>query len=362
MAESTETNVINTEDNQVKEVSNPFDGASKKEDVVTEEKKVEDVVKEVKPTEEKKPEIAAAAKPKEEAKPKEVANEEKVFANETSERIFNLLKEGKEDEVYNFLDKKKAITSLDKMSAEQKIKLHLKNINSDFSDSEINDLFEEKFNAPEKPEQEVDELDDDFAAREAKYQDKLAKYNRKLERESKVASADLRKQVEELVLPDITKTNSTSNNEQTQEELDAIAEKREVYLNSIDNGLTDFQSIDAIFKDKDVEIPVAYKISDKEKQELKATMSDFNLEKFIQERWITEDGKFNTKQQAEDIFMLTHGKEAINDLITKIGTKRYADAIKGQKNVNYSGVSKSGNLEPSVQEAMDKAAAHFFSN
>ena len=363
MSEITDTKVPET--TEVKEETiNPFDESPKEKKVpLKEEPKVEDKAETVEVVDGNKPKEVVAKAPKEKVEPiKEVEKVESKFANKTSENIYKHLLAGDEDKVLDYLSKKKSISSLDTMTPEQKIKLSLKNGNEGLSDADISDLYEEKFTPPEKPIQGLDELDEEFAARESKYEDKLGKFQRKLEREAKSASTELRKQIEELVLADITKTNELDKNVQSQEELDAIDAKREVYLNSIDKGLSDFKSIDANYKDKDVEIPVAYSISEDEKKELKDTMENFNLEKFIQDRWITEDGQFNTAQQAKDIFMLTHGDKAIADLINKVGSKRHAETIKAQKNVNYSGNTRSGNLEPSVQEAMDKAAAHFFSN
>lgn len=362
MAEVTETlEVKTTESNEP--VINPFEGVTKKEQVskVIDEEEQKEPVLETKQEEnkEEKPNIASTTEPIVEKA--EVKKEAQKFANKTSESIYNSLIAGEEDKVLSYLSKKKAISSIDSMTPEQKIKLNLKNTNEGLSDTDIQDLFEERFSAPEPVEQRADELDEDFEERVKKYDEKVAKYQRRLEREGKSASTELQKQIEELVFPDSTKTNVLEKNGQTQEELDDTSAKREVYLNSIDKGLSDFKSIDVIYKDKEVEIPVAYSISKEERQELKDTMENFNLEKFIQDRWISEDGQFNTKQQAKDLFLLTHGEKAIAALVDKVGTKRYAEAIKAQKNINFSG-TRSGNLEPSAQEAMDKAAAHFYNN
>lgn len=289
------------------------------------------------------------------------------FANKTSENIFNLLTaEGKteaeaEDALYDYLSKKKTIASLDKLPAADKIKLQLKSENKDYSAEEINDLFNENYVYPEKPEQHLEETDEDFKVREDKYNDKVAKLERRIEREGKKAASELLKQNENLVLPNIPKPEPKVK-EPTQEDLEATAKARENYLTSIGDGLDNFKSIDATYKDKEVEIPVAYKISAEERSALRQQMENFNLEQFIQERWLTEDGKFNTAQQAKDLFMLLHGEKAIAKLVNEAGTKKEAEVRKSIRSVDYSGTNRSGTLAPDVQEEIGKAVKHFFAN
>lgn len=338
-------------------------------DPVIEEK--DKKIAEEKPIDDKtdKPEAVPGATPKdipartEKEKEDVLPKNEIKFANETSEKIFNLLKEGKEDEVADYFSKKQVLKNIDKLPPAEIIKLQLKNENKDYTPQEIEDLFTETFTAPERPEQNLDETDAEFKIREDKYNEKLSRFERKIEREAKSSKAELLKSNQELVLPDIPKQELQPKlNEPTQEELDATLKARENYLMSIDGGLDNFKSIESTFKDKDVEIKAAYKISADERKELRATMESFNLEQFIQDRWLTKDGKFNTAQQAEDIFLLTKGKEATAKIVEQAVNKRMEAFIKGQKNVDVSGQARSGNFQPSNEEQMENAAKFFFSN
>lgn len=366
---------VETQNTEVIEDVNPFETrpvSEKKEtvgadeDVVIKEKDTH--IKEKPPvTKTNEPEKIPTATPKdipartEEEKTDIKPASEFKFANETSERLFNLLKEGKEDDVYEFLSKKKTLSNLDKMPAADLVKLAIKNENKDYTNEDVQDVFSEKYSVPEAPEQRLEETDEEFSAREEKYKEQVAKVERRIERDAKASKAELQKLSQELVLPDIPKSETTAK-QPTQEELERQEAARKDYLNSIDEGLNNFKSIDATFKDKEVEIPVAYKLSADERKELKETMENFNLEDFIKERWLTKDGKFNSQQQAKDIFLLTKGDVAIAKLVDQVGNKRYAEAIKSQKNVDFSGQSRSGNLQPSATEEMEKMAQHFYSN
>lgn len=225
----------------------------------------------------------------------------------------------------------------------------------------MNDVFNEKYVIPEEPHQTFDETDEDFEKRSEKFEKNKGVIERRIEREAKSAKAELHKLSEELILPDIS-TSESKGKQQSQEELDAAPKARENYLNSIDNGLKDFNSINATYKDKDVEIQAEYKLSADEKKELKSDLENFNIEDFVQTRWLSKDGSVNTTQLAKDMFQLKYGDKATQKLVEQVGNKRYAEAIKGIKNVDFSGQTRSGstNIIPADEEL--KMAQHFFSN
>lgn len=359
------------------EIINPFEPIAKVDQPIKLEvndpviKEKDKVIEEEKPVSDKpnEPEKIPTATPKdipartEEEKEKLTPNLELKFANETSEKIFNLLKDGKEDDVFNYLNQKQVLKNLDKIPAPDLIKLQIKNENKDYTPQEVDDVFSEKYSLPDAPKQRDDETEEEFKVKEDKYKEKVAVIERRIERHAKDSKTELLKLQQELVLPDIPKQQQSPQiTEPNQEELAATAKARENYLTSIDDGLNDFKSIDAVFKDKDVEIKAEYKISADEKKELKAAMENFNLEQFIQNRWLTEDGKFNTAQQAKDIFLLTQGDKAIAKLVNEVGTKRHEAAIKSQRNVDYSGQHRSGNFNPTAKEQGEEMAKFFFSN
>ncbi len=278
------------------------------------------------------------------------------FANKTSENIYNLLKEGKEEDVYNYLSEKRTLANVEKMPAADLIKLQIQNENKDYSPEEVNDVFEEKYVIPDAPEQSLDETDDEFERRTEKFEKTKGVIERRIEREAKSAKAELLKLSEELVLPD---TQQPKQNEPTQEELDNATKARENYLNSIDDGLKDFNSINATYKDKDVEIQAEYKLSADEKTELKSDLENFNIEEFVQERWLSKDGNVNTAQLAKDMFQMKYGDKAVQKLINEVGSKRHAAAIKGIRNVDFNGNHTGGSTNVAANEVEDKMAEFF---
>jgi hypothetical protein len=81
------------------------------------------------------------------------------FANEQSAKFFKLLQEGKEDDIYAFLENKKkfdrlsSITDLDTRSASEIIKLNMQQKYRDLTPAEIEYKFNKQFSVPNKPNQ-----------------------------------------------------------------------------------------------------------------------------------------------------------------------------------------------------------------
>ena len=261
------------------------------------------------------------------------------FANKTSENIYKAIVEGREDELREYLNKKQTLTNIDKMPPADLLKLKIKLENPDHTPEDVNDLFEEKFTVPEKPIQNIEEADEDYEQRLGKYEKEKGVVERRIARESRNAITELKTLNESLVLPEI-KTPSNADAQPTQKDLEAATAARESYLNSIEEGLNKFNGFNATYKDKDVSIPVAYNLTNEQKIALKSEMENFNLDEFVKERWLTKDGKFNTTQLAEDLFNLKHGKEVTEKLINEAGNKRYAEALKSIKNVDFSGTQR----------------------
>jgi hypothetical protein len=64
-------------------------------------------------------------------------------------------------------------------------------------------------------------------------------------------------------------------------------------------------------------------------------MKDFDLESFYGPRYY-KDGKYDTKQIAEDIYFLQNRDKIVNSMVTQAVSKAKSDLLKGMKNIDYS--------------------------
>jgi hypothetical protein len=375
------------------EGSNPFDESTwsteppvveeKKEEVVIEEK-VEENKEEVhnpaenekgekspKPTAETEVplwkelgyESAAEAKAAFEdfKKPKEQAKIELEFANEQSKKLFEYIKEGKQDEVFNFLAQQKKLSEVASMSAVDAIKLHMEMTNPHFKTDDVLDVFEDTYNLPKKPEQRLDEDDDEFEDRMAEHEKKVAKINRKIERDAVTAKAQLASLATELVLPDINSTqgSATTQTEPDQKELDSVKKARETYLQSLETDFSKFDGFSVTAKSEDADLPVAFVVTDQEKVQLKESLKSFDIDDFVTSNWFTQDGKPNIKRMMEDQYLLKNRDKIFAKFANDAAAQAIENHLKEKGQINVTGEPVKRTVK---KDDPNKVAEHFFSN
>lgn len=288
-----------------------------------------------------------------------------TFANEESEHIFNLIKEGKKDEVFAILSEQKKLSEADKLPPAEIIKLKLQYDNKDFSPKEINDLFEDTYMRPETPIQSPMEDDDDFKVRMDKYNAQVERIESRITRDAKPAVAALLKLQKEIVLPDIQKQAATAQ-APSQEELEAQKVQAQKFLQSVDEGLKTFNGYQSTFKDEEVELSVNYKMSKEEKEEIQPiiALANSNAGEFLAKiGWLDKEGNINAAKLAEDLPLIMNKTKIISKMVTESATQRYAEAKKSIKNIDY-GKNKTsgGELGETPEQLQSKMATHFFSN
>ena len=340
-----------------------FEGISEKDivepDVIEEEPIEEEKAVEVPLEEASKEKVAEALKPL-----SEPIAEKIKFANEASENIYNLLVEGKDDEVLSILNEQKKLKEVDKLAPSEIIKLNLQYQNKDFTSSEINDLFNETYEIPEVPEQELTETDEEFEKRTASYEKDLKKVESRMARDAKPAITDLQQQLKNIVLPS-TKVEPIAK-VPTQEELAAYQEANNKFLKEVSEGVQQFDGYSTTFKDEEVEIPVAYKLSKEEKAQIEplVALSNSDAGAFLQGiGWLDENGNVNTKKITQDLPLILNKEKVFEKIASETGNKRHEASIKSIKNIDYSGNKNSVNVSSKTNAELQRDfATHFFQN
>lgn len=264
------------------------------------------------------------------------------FANEESEKVFNLLKEGKIDDVYNILSEQKRLSTADKLPPADIIKLNLQYQNKDFTQQEINDLFDDTYMMPEKPVQAYEETDDEFKIKTDKYEAQVKRIESRIARDAKPATAELLKLSKEIVLPDI-QNKETIMPELSQEEL---AAQETLFLQSVDKATNELNGYQVTFKDEEVSIPVTYKLTKEEKAVIQPliALSNSNGAEFLTKiGWLdAKTGQINAAKLAEDLPFIIDKKTVLEKMVTETGNKRHEASIKAIKNIDYNGNKQTG--------------------
>lgn len=260
------------------------------------------------------------------------------FENPTSEKIFNALKEGKEDDIYDYLDRKRKLSAVDKMPGGDAIKLHIQQTNPHYTAQDVQDVFEERYTLPEKPDADGDETDPAYLAQVKKWQDSVDKINRRVERDAFTARGELSQLNSKLVLPDIQRVDPDAEAAKKEFEQKQTA-ARSTYLSTLETDASKFNGFNVEYKDEEVTIPVNYAITPEEQNNFKSKITEFDIDGYFFKRWWPEgpDGKPNITQLMGDLYLLENKEKVFQKLVNESAKKMLDHRIKLQNNINVNG-------------------------
>lgn len=300
------------------------------------------------------------------------------FANEQSAKFFKLLQEGKEDDLYSFLENKKkfdrlsSITDLDTRSAAEIIKLNMQQKYKDLTPAEIEYKFNKQFAVPAKPNQGEMETDDEYQERLQSWEAKAKDIETEMFIEAKLAKPELEKFKNELVLPDVQFESESQNYQPTQEELEATEALMNQFKESAKAALSSFDGFNVSVKDEEVEIPLSYAVSDEEKSVVSSQLerfadANFDANVVLAERWLKDDGKggyqLNTNQIIRDLTLLQSDGKMNQKFVNDAASKRLTEYIKKTSNVSVTSQTAQSTFNPSSSKSeLDKQIEYIWKN
>ena len=269
------------------------------------------------------------------------------WENEVAKDIYENLTNGNISEVADILYEQKVLSELDSMPESDVIKLKIAYDYPELSPEEIEEEFQAKYG--------IDKNFDESLMSE----DEIASKKRQIEKQEKAVARELKKDVREakdylqtlkqdISFPDILsqmqQAQTSVNTEevvnqylkyQEEEQAKVYQQAREVYKQSIENGLNAFEGFNVNYKDEEVQFDGKYSLTPEEKAQLQNDLQTFDLESFYGPRYY-KDGKYDTKQLAEDIYFLQNRDKVVNSMVTQAVSKAKADLLKSMKNIDYS--------------------------
>ena len=266
---------------------------------------------------------------------------EPQFANENSKTIYEYLVEGKEDDVAEVLLNKRQIDKLlksdlnDADAAEQMVKLSLKQKNKELTDSEVEFMFNQQYSAPEKPIKRYLETDEEYEQELSQWQKQVDNRKMQLSIAAKMAKPEIEKVKQELVLPKLNASNISTEELEKQKVLQDqdIQKKIEAYNKSLEEEFNVFNGFEVKYKDEDVEVPIAFTLSDTDKASLKQDLASIDLDKFILNRWFNEDGTPKTRSLMEDMALLKNKDAVLNKMVNETASKVKESIYKRNANI-----------------------------
>jgi hypothetical protein len=281
------------------------------------------------------------------------------FENDISKTLFDAIKEGKTDEVYDILNQQKRLEKLttadvDANLAVDIIKTNLANKYKELNSEEIDLLFYEQYYTPQKPEQGYDESDEDYSQKLKTWQSQVDYAERKMIIDAKVYRTDLAKLKADIKLPDISR--EAENEAVYQEEFEMQQRARSIYEQTLDSQFQSFNGFNVLVKDAEVEIPITFNVGDDEKLSIKNDLSDFDSDSYFGGRWFNDDGTPKVQQIMADVYLLENREKIFSKIANEAASQRYLAHIKNTGNINVNQQTPQGKPTQPFNSQLDELA------
>jgi len=259
------------------------------------------------------------------------------FKDDLSKTLFDAIKEGKADDVYQILNQQKKLERLTTGDlnidlASEIVKTNIKNKHKGLSDDDVDLLYYDQFYVPLKPEQGFDEADDDYAVKVKQWESQADYIQRKLMIEAKVIRPTLENLKSEIKLPDIY--NEAGREAEFQEEFEIMQQARSIYEKTLDSDFQSFNGFNVSVKDEDVEIPISFNVGEDERLAMKNDLADFDSDSYFEGRWFTKDGKPNVQQIMADKYLLENREKIFSKIANEAASQRLLAHLKKNGNIN----------------------------
>ena len=291
--------------------------------------------------------------------------EEFQFQDDMSKTLFDAIKEGKTDDIYEILNQQK---KLDKLILNELtpdlavdiIKTNIQNKYKDLTSDEVDLLFYDQYFVPSKPEQAYDDSDEDYATKVKTWQSQVDYLDKKMMIEAKVIRPELTKLKSELKLPDIY--GEAQQEAESREEVEKMQQARSIYERTLDSDFQSFSGFTVSVKDEDVEIPISFNVAEEERLAMKNTLADFDSDSYFGERWFAEDGKPKVQQMMADKYLLENYNKILQKVANEAASQRMLAHLKKTGNININQPTPQGTPTPSANAERDRLAAWAFSS
>jgi len=259
------------------------------------------------------------------------------FKDDVSRTLFDAIREGKADDVYEILNQQKRLEKLTNSEltvdlAAEIVKTNIKNKYKDLSADDVELLFYDQHFVPLKPEQGYDESDEDYAGKVKTWQSQVDYAERRLMIEAKVIRPELEKLKSEIKLPDIY--NEAGREAESQEEFEIMQQARSIYEKTLDSDFQSFNGFNVSVKDEDVEIPISFNVGEDERLAMKNDLMDFDSDSYLENRWFFKDGKPNIPQIMADKYLLENREKIFSKIANEAASQRVLAHIKRNGNIN----------------------------
>lgn len=292
--------------------------------------------------------------------------EEHKWANEESKQAYELLREGKRDDVRRILNQQAELERLEKFDitdasqAAEIIKANLQFKYKDLDPKQIDRLYSRQYELPAEPRQTEDQTDEEYAQAVSNWKRQVQEKEMDIMIDAKIAQPELANYKKQIVFPDIPKANNAEKQQgPSQEDLAAQEAFRNSFVQKLGTEYRNFKGYNTIAKDGEVELPISYSLNDDEKLAFNGTIQKAvdDIQTFLDSDlgWWDEKAKsFNINKMQEDLYLLKNKDKIFQKIAGESAAQRFQHHLKVSNNIKLEGVNNK--MDIPIGQVLDEKA------
>jgi len=253
------------------------------------------------------------------------------FENETSEALYNLIAEGKINEVADILYNKKIADEIKTKADDEVLKSYIKFKNPEFDNEDIEAEYQERYSI------------DEFAFDESKLKREQKKLNQKVKTDVSEARQFFESMSEEIKFPQYTPQQQAEPQEDTEAQ-----EERQKFLESLNGVESRIGAIPFNWKDDKASLSINGKFEIPAQEASKYREAAESLQDYYGERYY-QDGKYNSEKLLKDLYIADNFEKIAQSIISQTANQTRLEMLKQRKNITTD-TEQQGTYRPSAAD------------
>lgn len=258
------------------------------------------------------------------------------FENELSEAVYQMLLEGKTEEIFEILGTKQFAADVQNMDDEDVLKAYIKVSNPDFDDQDVEDEFSESY--------AIDEYQFD----ESKLKREQKKLSQRIKTDVQDAKEFFESLAQDIKLPDFSRQQVAQAPQEDTEMETMIQEQRSLYLNSLQGVETRIGTLPFQWKDEKANMSVNGKFDIPAQELSKYRQAAENLEDYQVNRYY-KDGQYQSDKMVKELYIADNFEKILNSAISQAVNQTRLEMLKQSKNIQ-SEQTTSGTFKPNAAD------------
>jgi len=242
------------------------------------------------------------------------------FENELSEQVYNMLLEGKTEELFEILGTKQFAENVKEMDDAEVLKAYIRVNNPEFDDDDVESEFNDSYTI------------DEYSIDETKLKREQKKLSQRIKSDVSEAKEFFESLAQDIKFPELSKPEPEVSADTNGEMEQLIQEQRSTFLKTLDGVEKRVTSLPFTWKDDKANVAVNGKFDIPAQELTKYRQAAEDLESYQVGRYF-QDGKYMTDTMVRDLYIADNFDKILTSAISQAVNQTRLEMLKQSKNI-----------------------------